>query len=279
MNIKQKIYSDLEPDFIYDYIFFSVNLRFWQSEESTYKKYSMKHKAKALCFINLFETYQKSLEDLSAVILAMYRRYNATKDCDYQKAFKVNQTPVTYTLINYTPGEAILDDVLSLVPKKWDVINKLGINISGKINLTLLYPDIDFEKLYNFFVVGLRSLAEDQKKRLKIYNKIKHGGVIVSDGHWFSKTLVQAPAAIYADPKAFSKDDHPLVIHGLKFNQDEFILMRAGIMKVRTIIQVLLSAYLCKEYFGNKMSDGSTISLKIFEKIQMKKFVSMWQGY
>lgn len=281
MNIQQKIYLDLEPHFVYDYIFFAARLRFLQSQENSYKKYEMKNKAKAMCLVNLFETYQKSIEDLSAVILSLYRRYNhVSKGCKYQKEFKSKETPLIYTLINYTPGEPRLKKILALFNNDAEIVRKLGITNIERINITLLYPSINFQNFYNFFIRGLKDLSDDQNRRLKMFNKIKHGGIIVADGANFSNNLDKhMPAAIYSDPKSFSPEDHPLVIHGFKYTEQEFELMKAGIMKVMVMIQVILSMYLCKEYGGVLKTMGLKSSLQIFNQIKMKKYISLWGGY
>lgn len=282
MNTKQKIYSDLEPHFIYDYIFFSANLRFLQSQENSHKKYKMDQTAKAMCLVNLFEIYQKSLEDLSAVILALYRRYNpAQKDCKYQKEFNTNETPVVYTLINYTWGEPKLKKILVPFKNDHEIINKFGINNISKININLLHPDINIQNVNNFFLVGLKSLSGDQEKRFSMFNKIKHGGIVVANGRYFSETLPKnMPAAIYADPKAYTEDDHPLTVHGFKFTEMEFELMQGGIMKIMVMIKILLSAYLCKEFGGVLKKDkGLKSPLEIFSKIEMKKYLLLWNGF
>ena len=279
MDIKQKIYLDLEPHFVYDYIFFSAHLRFLKAHENSYKKYSNDQKARAMCLVNLFETYQQSLEDLGAMILAFHRRYNSVKECSYQKEFNTNETPLIYSMIHYRPGDAILKDLISLFPTNTGIINGFGINNVEKINITLVLPDINFKKFYNFFLVGLKSLSDDQFKRLRMFNKIKHGGVVVGDGHVFSNTLKQSPATIYSDPKAFDPDDHPLVIHGLKYVDEEFELMEAGVMKIATMIKIMLSIYLCKEYRNLVMNNGYKISIDLFKKIQAKRFLNSWNGY
>lgn len=55
----------------------------------------------------LKEIFQKSLEDLGVIILALYRRYNKDPYCEYQKKFN-KLTPISYTLINYKPGDAYI---------------------------------------------------------------------------------------------------------------------------------------------------------------------------
>lgn len=278
MHPAQKIYLDLEPHFIYDYIFFSAHLRFLQSQESSHKNYNLKQMAKAMCLVNLFEIYQKSLEDLAAVTLALYRRYGIDANCRYQKKFNALETPLSFTLINYR--EANLKDVLALLSTDEDIINKLGIKNFQKININLLYPDINFSNVYRFFVVGLKSLATDQDKRLKMFNKIKHGGIVVGDGHLLSDSLsANTPAVIYDEAKSFSDDDHSLIIHGFKYTEEEFEMMEAGIMKIMVMIKVLFSIYLCKEYPNTIKKNGHTSTLDLLAKIEMKKYLSLWNGY
>ncbi|MBI1833457.1 MAG: hypothetical protein HYR90_01400 [Candidatus Andersenbacteria bacterium] len=240
----------------------------------------MDKKAKALCLVNLFEIYQKSLEDLAAVMLALYRYYNASSDCGYQKSFKAEQTPLTYTLIHYMPGEASLNKLANKFTGDSQMINGLGISNIEKSHITLLYGDIDLQKTYNFFIGGIKDLAVDQAKRLRMLNKIKHGGVVVENGRLFNSDMPKAPAAVYAQPEAFEADDHPLIIHSFKYTEEEFDLMSAGVMRVAAMMRILLSAYLCVEHrdFLEARKDLAS-PLDIFEKIEMKKLLSLWEGY
>ena len=280
MEVKQKIYLDMEANFIYDYIFFSAHLRFLKAQGNTYRSYTKNQVARAMCLVNLFETYQQSLEDLAVVTLAVQRRYNSAAECRYQRDFSIIETPLVYTMIHYKPGDANLEDIIASFANDSDLTRGLGLVNIEEINLTFLYPDIDFRKFYDFFLVGFKSLAEDQDKRLKMFNKIKHGGIVISDGHIFSSTLPKhTPAAIYADPAAFNPNDHPLLIHGFKYADEEFELMKAGVMKISTMIKIMCSIYLCKEYMGKKMVDGYTISIDLFNRIQGKKYLKMWDGY
>lgn len=270
----------MESNFVYDYIFFSAHLRFLKAHENIYKNYTKSQVARAMCFVNLFETYQQSLEDLAAVTLAFQRRYNSVRKCRYQKDFSALETPLTYSIIHYKPGDANLKEILASFVADSDLKQGLGLLNIEKINLTSLYPDIDFKKFYKFFLIGLKSLAGDQEKRLKMFNKIKHGGMVISDGHIFSPTLPKnTPAVVYADPAAFDPNDHPLVIHGFKYADEEFELMKAGVMKISTMIKVMCSMYLCKEYMGEKMVDGYVISIDLFNRIHGKKCLKMWDGY
>lgn len=214
MTVKQKIYWDLEPDFVFDYIKFSANLRFFQSQENSYKNFMMRDARKAICLVNLLEIYQKSLEDLAAVTLGFYRRFNGhtictnhkkANTCKDKKIFKDEKTPLIYSLINYTPGEATLLKILDcLGDDSTKIIEGLGIKSIEGINLFLLYPTFDIQKFYTCVVSSLRDLGADQEKRIKIFNKIKHGGVVVFDGQHFSSTLPHSPAVVYAHPEAFS---------------------------------------------------------------------------
>ena len=270
----------MDSNFVYNYIFFSAHLRFLKAHENKYKSYTKDQVVRAMCFVNLFETYQQSLEDLAAVTLAFQRRYNSTTECRYQKDFSEIWTPLIYTMIHYKPGDANLKDIIGLFKSDLKLIQGLGLVNAEKISLTSLYSDIDLKKFYKFFLIGFKSLAGDQNKRLKMFNKIKHGGIVVSDGHIFSSTLQNhTPAIVYADPTAFDPNDHPLVIHGFKYADEEFELMIAGVMKISTMIKVMCSIYLCKEYAGEKMTDNYIISLDLFNRIQGKKYLEMWDGY
>jgi len=42
--------------------------------------------------------------------------------------------------------------------------------------------------------------------------------------------------------------DHPFIVHSLSFKEDEFILLRVGILKISQCIRDLISIYMCKNY-------------------------------
>ncbi len=194
-------------------------------------------------------------------------------------------TPISFTLINYAPGEANLTKILAKMPDQTTVIKKLHLDDVEKIGIESIYPDISYTAFYSFFSSGLRDLAGNQEKRLNIFNKIKHGGVIVSDGRLFSNTLHKAaPAAIYADKDAYAPDEHLLTVHGLKYDgaehdDTEFILMQDGILRIATMIKALLALHLCVEYPELHTKKGLKTKLSIFEKIEAKKWLSKWNGY
>ena len=99
---EEGIYYEIEPRFIYDYSSFSNNLRVLESSAINHEMYNMDQNGKRMHLVILKEIFQKSLEDLGAVLLAMYRRHNKDQSCEYQSKFN-NLTPISYTLINYKP--------------------------------------------------------------------------------------------------------------------------------------------------------------------------------
>ncbi|MFH0815075.1 MAG: hypothetical protein V1902_03325 [Candidatus Falkowbacteria bacterium] len=75
----------------------------------------MDQDGKRMHLVLLTELYQKSLEDLAAILLALFRRFNTDASCEFQKEFS-SQTPVVYTLINYKIREAEIKKILDKLP-------------------------------------------------------------------------------------------------------------------------------------------------------------------
>lgn len=261
---RQTIYWDLEPEFLYDYLFFASSLRFWQASENTYEKYQLQQQGKGICLVNLFETYQKSLEDLGAVVLALRRRFNYDPNCKYQKGFSVQETPVTYTLINYKPGESTIKSVLGDADQ--EIEKNLNLQIVNRINITLVYPNFDYTSWKNDFILNLKSLARDQDKRLRMFNKIKHGGVVISNAKILKSSQPLGPAVIYSNPDKTSADS--LVLHSFKYVEEEFVLIKRRIMDVRKIIRELITIYLIKQYPDFIKNKGLSSALELLKKVE-----------
>lgn len=260
----QTIYWDLEPEFLYDYLFFASSLRIWQASENTYEKYQLQQQGKGICLVNLLETYQKSLEDLGAVVLAFKRRFNYDLNCKYQKDFSVRETPVTYTLINYNPAESTIKSVLGDADQ--EIEKNLNLQIVNQINITLVYPNFDYTSWKSNFILNLKSLASDQDKRLRMFNKIKHGGVVISNAKILKSSQSLGPGVIYSNPDKTSAD--PLVLHSFKYEEEEFILMKRRIMDVRKIIRELIAIYLIKQYSDFIKKKGLSSALELLKKIE-----------
>ena len=115
------------------------------------------------------------------------------------------------------------------------------------ININLIFPKLDIPSFYKELYDNLIAWSEDQEKRFHIYNKIKHGPAIVGSAKIFNPSNENAPAVVYADPEA-DLTDHPLIVHSLNFKEDEFILLRSGVLKISRCIRDLISIYTCKNY-------------------------------
>src|SRR3989344_2373143 len=98
---EQKTYWDIEPHMLYDYVNFANRLRVVQAADERYKQFSMEQDGKRWFLILFTELYQKSLEDLGVMLLALRRRYSKDSACKYQEKFLVSSAPVTFTQINY----------------------------------------------------------------------------------------------------------------------------------------------------------------------------------
>lgn len=261
---QQTIYWDLEPEFLYDYLFFASSLRFWQASENTYEKYQLQQQGKGICLVNLFEIYQKSLEDLGAVVLAFKRRFNYDLNCKYQKDFSVQETPVTYTLINYKTGESTIKSVLGDADQ--EIEKNLNLQIVNRISISLVYPNFDYTSWKNDFILNIKSLARDQNKRLRMFNKIKHGGVVISNAKILKSSQPLGPAVIYVNPDETSAD--PLVLHSFKYEEKEFVLMKKRTMDVRKMIRELIAIYLIKQYPDFIQNKGLSSALELLKRVE-----------
>jgi hypothetical protein len=265
LPISQKVYWDIESEFLYDYIMFGSNLRYWQTIDIKPEKYQMEQQGKGLYFVNLLEGYQKSLEDLGAMCLAIKRRFQPDSNCSYQKHFTVSQTPITYTLINYRPQDYHLEKIAKLSDQ--EIEKALNLQSINRISVTFIYPDFNYLTWRANIIKTLKSQAYDQSKRLNIYNKIKHGAVVVSNGRKFKKSLPLGPAAIYRNP---NKDEsgNPLMIHAFKYEEKEFKLMIDGIKSIRQMIRELIAIYLIEHYPEHLKQQGISTPLLLLKKVQ-----------
>jgi hypothetical protein len=262
---EQKIYWDIEPHMLYDYVNFANKLRLLSATDDRYKKFSMEQDASRWFLIIFIELYQKSLEDLGVILLALRRRFNEDSLCKYQKKFSVTETPITFTQINYGIGEATIKKTLDWFTSERDLISGLHIDDMGKVNINLIFPELDLNVFYKDLYDNLVAWSKDQEKRFTIYNKIKHGPAIVGSAKIFNKKNENAPAVVYADPNA-NLTDHPLIVHSLSFKEDEFILLRGGVLKISQCIRDLISIYMCKNYPDFLKGKGFSSPLIFFKE-------------
>lgn len=262
---EQKIYWDIEPHMLYDYVNFANRLRSLSVFDDRYKQYTIEDDNSRLFLVIFLELYQKSLEDLGVILLAIRRRFNEDISCKYQKKFSVKETPITFTQINYEGmSEASIKKTLDWFQNKKDFISGLHIDDIGKININLIFPKLDLPTFYNQLYNNLVEWSEDQEKRFSIYNKIKHGPTVVGSAKIFGPKHKNAPAVVYKSPKIASTSD-PLIVHNLSFNEEEFILLRSGVLKISKTIRDLISIYMCKNY-PDFLKDKGFISSLIFFK-------------
>ncbi len=261
---EQKVYWNIEAPFLYDYVNFANRLRSLQILDNQYKKYNMQQDGKRMYLVLFTELYQKTLEDLSVILLALYRRFNIDILCDYQKKFKQIITPTVYTIINYDTKEATIKNIIDKCSNENDLINKLHINDLDTMNINLILPYLDTTIFYKDLYKNIIFWKNDQEKRFRIYNKIKHGMAIVGNAQLFNNKNKNAPAVIYADKNA-NLSDHPLIVHSLHFAETEFVLLQNGVIKVSDCIRDLLAIYLCKNYPDFLKKQGFSSSLLFFK--------------
>lgn len=100
-----------------------------------------------------------------------------------------------------------------------------------------------FELMYNL----IKALWHDQNTGYRIYNKIKHGTVILGSSKILNSENNDAPAVIYA---GFEKEmnDHPLIVEELTYSEEELINLQNGVLEVYKRIRQLLAIYRYKNY-------------------------------
>lgn len=268
-SAEESIYWDIEPHLLYDYVGFANLLRPFQATNIPYKLYNMKQDAKRWCLVLLTETYQKSLEDLAAILLGLYRRYNDDLSCAYQKKFN-KRTPIIYTLINYETKEATLKKVIDKFSSPKEFIEGLHIDDLEKVNIKAISPALDVEKFYCELYKDIVDWKKDQEKRFRIYNKIKHGPVIFGSAQILNSKNPNSPAVIYVDHST-KLTDHPLIVHSLHFTEDEFLLLQSGAGKISDCIRNLLAIYLCKNYPDFLKKKGFSSPLLFFKERRPRK--------
>ncbi len=262
---EQKIYWDIEPHWLYDYVNFANRLRPIQSFDERYKQFTMKQDGRRWFLIIFIELYQKSLEDLGVILLALRRRFNKDGSCKYQTKFSVDTTPIAFTQINYEVGEAFIKNTLDWFPTRQDFIKGLHISDMGELNINLVLPTLDIQSFYIDLYDNLVAWSKDQEKRRQAYNKIKHGPAIVGSAQIFNPENKNAPAVVYPDLKV-DLTDHPLMVYTLHFTEDEFILLRSGVLKISQCIRDLISIYMCKNYSDFLKNKGFSSPLLFFKE-------------
>ncbi|OGL65907.1 hypothetical protein A3F52_05010 [Candidatus Uhrbacteria bacterium RIFCSPHIGHO2_12_FULL_47_11] len=244
---EQQIYWKIEPHFLYDYVNFANRFRTLQAHDNGLSQYQMKHDGKRMYLVLLTELYQKSLEDLGAVLIALKRRFNQDCTCRYQKRFNSPETPITYTLFHYEPKEANISATVDAYPSETIMVSALNVCVLEKLNPVLVLPHLNTKVCYAKLFQMLKDWSGDQNKRLKAYNKIKHAGIVVGSAKIFNPANDNVPAVVYTDHNA-GFTDHPLVVHCLEYTEMEFQLLQDGIVKIARHIKDLIAIYLIAYY-------------------------------
>src|SRR3990167_2986285 len=184
---EKELYETLEPRFLWDYLHFGIDLRDYIALRTSDNPSSQNDIGRKLSFISVLTEMMAGFEDTAGLILALKRRYSPDPDCEYQKKFKVINTPLFYTLVKFR--ESSLDTILgcaspSKIYKNFHFENLVLHNLSKP---GFLQPDVVRQGLLNIARFLCKDCLTNQTKtnRQQVYNKIKHGGIVVSEARDF----------------------------------------------------------------------------------------------
>lgn len=257
------IYWDMEAEFLYDYLFLASNLRFFEVSSINYKKYTGDQLGMVACYVNIFEIYQKSLEDLGAILLSLKRRFNIDNSCVYQKKYYCSETPILFTLMNYSISEGYIYKHIGTT--RSDIERTFNLLMVNSISITLLYPSFQYSKWRDNVISNIMGFSNDQKKRDRMYNKVKHGGLVVGNGKLFKSASPNAPAVIY--PNNDTANPNPLRLHSFKYDESEIIKMKSGVLNTRRLIRELVAIYLIYKYPEFVKTKGNKSAIELLEKV------------
>lgn len=188
-------------------------------------------------------------EDLGALLLALRRRYKADPKCKFQKRFSRSETPLLFTLVNYR--DVSLKKVLpspdpNTVHSHFQLDQLVPEDLPSAGFLTTEVAAKGMKTLARFIATDCLT-AETSGVRPQAYNKIKHGGVVVSNGAIFFPNHPPGPAVIdstqIGDPNA-----RPLTVFTLPFSQDRIEEMKQMVWLTTVTRRIIVALYLWKHH-------------------------------
>jgi hypothetical protein len=220
--------EESEIYFVKDYIKFGLYLRKTMFN-ALYDKYliSNNEAEKELCFLNSYFIIGTSYEDISILCLSLSEYY-----CN-------KRTYLLERLLNYKPGEAILSNIISGKTKK-EIFQLLGLGLNKYEALG--FTKYESKRLIEGIIKNIKIIADEQDIRIKIYNKLKHGGIVMSSNDITGKK--QGPRILLEFNKSTSKIIRTIIPN----NEGEMEKCRNQIESNLRIIGELLIIYLINKY-------------------------------
>ncbi len=239
------LYWTLEPHFLIDFIFFSSKIRLVRAQNYDHLFNNKDERDKRAAFIGVTDIYYQAIESLAAVCIAIQKRFPIDPN--------VVALPVNYTMATYNGESAALFELLGSEPQTLamqlplnfldaiaaNVDKECGPNTASKIK----------HEIYNYLATLSTALAKNDKLKIKIYNKIKHCGMVVYNGKRLLNSQPDSPAIIRnIVDKTVTPISHTPQLVSLKYSSEEYDLMKIAIKSIEQIQLHLLAAYLIHDY-------------------------------
>lgn len=243
--LNPKIYCDIEPHFFYDYLSFGNDLRDYVALQISEAAASQTPLGKRLAFISIFKEMMAGFEDTAALLIALKRRYGPDSKCRFQKQHGTTETPIFFTFASYRNLQ--LTEVITsssqadlyqefhfqkLVPT--DLINHAFLNPKdARHGLEILAK----------FLLGDFLPNSTKNKRSEAYNKIKHGGIVMSDSNVLMPGSPKGVAILMEGDEI-----NPVVHLTLPFSEVEIDNMKRMVWLSKVTRKILVVLYLWVEH-------------------------------
>ncbi len=196
--------QEMERAFLLDYVWFGRMLGAYQAD-AIYRAYTTAtlSDVRRIHFVNLHAVLMTVHETLAAFLLGMRRRVE-------------KRIGLMETLLRYRPGEADLEEILK------DVLDRAAFEACFGIDTVAMvqrgFPERELDKRIADLFKSVKVSAIEQEKRIRAFNKTKHGQVVLSS------CAVVAPSLGDIGPAALDllKDPNDSVVpRSLTFAPDE----------------------------------------------------------
>jgi hypothetical protein len=179
---------------------------------------------KKLLFVEINSYLNKALEDFGAYMFGLHQARN-------------KKIALIRTLVTYKPTDG---SIKKLIEGKKDKEIELLFGLNNIYKKTFKIKTKDRRKFIQSLVKNLKLFADEQHRNHKIYNKAKHGNVIVS-----SIKAIKPNSKSKKESIAVLNDNHeyPNVI---PYSEEQFNTMCKNIIILKDQILEMICAYLAK---------------------------------
>ena len=238
-NPSKAILADMEKEeafFLNKYLTFGRHVRLTCFEQLAKGIEGSHDQSEREClWLGALMQWGASLEDLGVWCLAI------------QKATDLNEPkPILYTLLTYSVGESLLDNLLMQVSSFEEFVNKIGLDegsFESMKHLGLAEMNVTYHDIVEWLKIFFEDLPNAHGSRSPIkqgYNQLKHGAVV---GRW------KKNGDNHDNPTIYQLANEQFIAREIiEYKSDYAHILKRDIQNISRIIASLITSYILKKY-------------------------------